>query len=435
MIQEKIPQMIHWNRTAPPAPQCQPMGGDVSVDVAIVGAGLTGLRAAIGLAEAGTKVAVIDAHQIGFGASGRSGGQCNPMWRETPEKLAQNLGSEQAERLIETTLGAADALFDDIKRYDIACEAEQNGWIQAAHSKKEVGDLQNLGNAWRAVGAPIDDLSGAELAQIAGSNAYGFALRHPRGGSVQPLALTRGYAATAQSLGAHLFENSPATALTRVSGKWHLQTPGGQIEAETVILTTNGYTDPLWPGLKQTVLPLVSVIFATAPLSAEQRATVLPERTTLSDTRRAIYYTRYDAENRLIFGSVGSDERVGMLGGHDRLRTGLATVFPQIADIKIECAWGGRIAITQDHMPHLHEPAPGILAGLGYNGRGIAMSSVMGRTLARKALGGANSDLPFAVKPILPAPLNWAKRQVIPLIAPVLSLQDRVGKLLDGRKP
>lgn len=431
---QTVPQAVHWNITAPHAPTCHPMAGDIAVDVAIIGAGLTGLRAAIGLAEAGTQVAVLDAHQIGFGASGRSGGQCNPMWRATPKKLSEMLGKVQADRLIETTLGAADALFDDIKRYKIRCEAEQNGWIQASHSKKSARDLRDLSTAWRAEGAPIDDLSGTDLAKLSGSNAYDFGLLHAKGGSVQPLALTRGFAATAQSLGAQLFENSPATSLSRHSGKWHVQTPGGRVEAETVILTTNGYTDALWPGLKQTILPLVSVIMATEPLGEAQRATVLPARTTLSDTRRAICYTRFDAENRLIFGRVGSNEQVEMLGGHTRMRDGLADVFPQIADIEISCAWGGRIAVTQDHLPHLHQPAPGILAGLGFNGRGIVMSSVMGRTLARKALGGANSDLPFAVSPISPAPLNWAKRQVIPLVAPVLSLQDRVEEIIETRK-
>lgn len=423
---------IHWNRTAPEAPKCLTLDGDLRVDVVIVGAGLTGLRTAISLAEAGTDTVVIDAQKIGYGSSGRSGGQCNPIWRATPDNLREKFGAEQGDRLIQTTLTAADDLFDDIRRFKVDCEAEQNGWIQAAHTSKAARGLKQLQKAWCEAGADISVMSKADTYRRVGSDAYDFALHHGKGGFVQPLGLTRGYARAAQDAGARLFESTPATGISQKGKGWLVTTPRGTITCDRVILTTNAYTDDLWPRLRQTMLPMVSVALATAPLTRDQQATVLPGRKTIADTRLAIYFARYDAGNRLIFGCVGSDDSAsGAWGGHGRLLNGLHTVFPQLRNIGIECSWSGRIGVTQDMMPHLYEPAPGILAGLGFSGRGIAMTSVMGRALARKVLGGSNRELPFPVSEVTPLPLHNLSRRMVPLMAPSMSLHDKASVVWD----
>ncbi|MEM7543979.1 MAG: FAD-binding oxidoreductase [Pseudomonadota bacterium] len=424
-------EKVYWSRTAPPPPECAVLSGDLTADVVVVGAGLTGLRTAITLAEAGTQTIVIDAQKIGFGASGRSGGQCNPIWRSTPDELRQKYGVDQADQLIRTTLTAADDLFDDIRRYGIDCEAEQNGWLQAAHTRKAAKGLARLQAGWAEAGAAIDVLTREDTHRAVGSDAYDFALNHAQGGFVQPLGLARGFAKTAQALGASLFENTPATGIDRQGAKWRIETPRGSVTCGTVIMTTNAYTDGLWPGLRETVLPMVSIAIATAPLTAEQQVAVLPGRKTVSDTRLAIYFARYDAANRLIFGCVGSDDAVGAWGGHRRLRTGLHRVFPALKGIDIECTWSGRIGVTDDMMPRLYEPAPGVLAGLGFSGRGIAMTSVMGRALARKVLGGGNSDLPFPVSPLSPMPLHALSRRMVPLMAPAMSVKDHASIIWD----
>ncbi|MGC3940706.1 NAD(P)/FAD-dependent oxidoreductase [Roseobacter sp. EG26] len=426
-----IKQEVHWDRTAPPAPECGVLEGGDNADVLVVGAGLTGLRTAISLAEAGTDTIVIDAQKIGFGSSGRSGGQCNPIWRATPDELRKKYGVGQGDRLIQTTLTAADDLFDDIRRYGIDCEAEQNGWIQAAHTRNAKRGLERLHKAWSAEGAEISVLSKEQTQKGVGSGAYGFALHHAKGGFVQPLGLTRGFAKTAQAAGARLFERTPAIGIERNGKSWRVKTPGGEITADTVILTTNAYTDDLWPKMRQTLLPMYSIALATAPLSAEQQASVLPGRKTIADTRLAIYFARYDADNRLIFGCVGSNDNVGTLGGHGRLKRGLKTVFPQLDGIEIECTWAGRIGVTQDMMPRMHQPAPGVIAGLGFSGRGIAMTSVMGRSLARKVLGGSNNDLPFPVTSVTPIPFHSLSRLAVPLMAPAMSAKDEASVIWD----
>ena len=214
-----IPEGIHWHRTAPPAPACETLAGDKTADVAIIGAGLTGLRTAITLAEAGVDTAVLDAQSIGFGSSGRSGGQCNPIWRATPDDLRKKFGAEQSERLIRTTLTAADDLFDDIRRYKVDCDAEQNGWIQAANTRSAERGLKQLHAAWAEVGADITVLSTAQTHEAVGSDAYDFALRHGKGGFVQPMALTRGYAKAAKANGARLYEQAPAQQVERQGQK------------------------------------------------------------------------------------------------------------------------------------------------------------------------------------------------------------------------
>ena len=422
---------IHWHRTAYAAPETSVLETHLEADFVVVGGGLTGTRTALGLAEHGANVILLDGHSVGFGASGRSGGQCNPIWRATPDDLIKRFGENLAERLVETTIKSADALFADIEKYDITCDGEQQGWVQAAHCRTAQRDLERLGNAWNAAGADISFLDSAATQKASGSNDYEFSLFHPRGGHVQPLSLTRGFAKTAHKFGAQLFDYSPVQTVERVGKRWKVNTPKGSVTANQAILTTNAYSTDVWPGLKRTFYPMVSVSLATAPLTPEQQKTVLPNSVTIADTRRAIYYSRYDKDRRLIFGCVGSTDDAAALGGVKRLRTGLHRVFPQLKDIEIEATWAGRIAVTPEMMPHLHEPESGVLAGLGFSGRGIAMTSVMARALVTKAMGGSDDALPFPVSPVKKIPMHWATCKVLPLAAPAMTLRDRMDTLLN----
>ncbi len=425
---------IHWLRTAVSGPPTLSLEGDTTADFIIVGGGLTGTRTALGLAEAGASVVLLEAATIGWGASGRSGGQCNPIWRATPDDLAKRLGGACAERLVAATLTCADDLFDDIRRHEIDCDAEQNGWIQAAHCQNAARSLRQLAGAWNAVGGEIDILEGKDVARRSGSDAYDLALFHKRGGHVHPLSLTRGFANAAAKHGARLYENAPVESMARMGNRWRVSTPTGTVTAPMVILATNGYTTDLWPGLRQTFLPMVSILLATAPLSDNLQKTVLPGGVTISDSRRAIFYARYDRDRRLLFGCVGSDERVDTLGGRKRLQKGLETVFPQLKETPVETTWGGRIAVTPEMMPHLHAPEEGVLAALGYSGRGIAMTSVMARSVVHKALGGNDEDIPFPVTPLKAIPLHAVATSILPLAGPALSMRDSLDRLL-SRKP
>ena len=292
--------------------------------------------------------------------------------------------------------------------------------------------MRALGQSWAAAGLDIEEIEGDAVREASGSPAYAFALRHAAGGHVQPLSLTRGYARAAIARGAQAFEHTPITGLERRNGTWHATTDTGVIIAENVVLTTNAYSNGVWPDLQKTFHGLFSIALATQPLTMAQQAEVLPNRVTISDSRLAIYFARYDRDGRLIFGCVGSSDRVDDMGGFRRVKRGLKTVFPQIADVPIERKWAGRIAVTPEMMPHLYEPAPGITAGLGFSGRGIAMTSVMGRTLSAKLLGSPVDDLPFPIHPLTAVPFHGLASHLIPFAAPAMTLRDRFETFTNG---
>jgi len=417
---------IHWRDTATAEVVCPALDGPIETDVVVVGGGLTGTRTALGLAEQGVNVILLEAKDIGWGASGRSGGQCNPIWRATPDQLRKQLGNDAGDRLVAATLDAGNALFEDIQKYDIDCDGVQNGWVQAAHCRSAQRRLEVLGQSWNDEGADISFLDAAATKAKSGSADYSFSLFHPTAGHVQPLSLTRGFARTALKFGARLFANSPVQSIKRAGSKWVVATPKGAVTASKVVLTTNAYSKDIWPKLQQTFFPLVSCSLATEPLTESERAEILPNSVTIADSRRAIFYSRYDRDHRLIMGCVASTDDPLALGGQARLKRGLRTVFPQLAEKKLVANWTGRIAVTPEMMPHLHEPESGILAGLGFSGRGIAMTSVMARTMVAKIMGSADDTLAFPVVPIATIPFHRITSAVLPLGAPAMTIRDQL---------
>lgn len=417
-----------WVATAAPFPKRQSLTGSHVTDVVVVGGGFTGLRTALELAVAGTRVTVLEARRVGYGASGRTGGQCNPILRMTPAAAEVALGRQHGQNLVQATIESANDLFHAIERHQIECDPVQKGWLQVAHTAATARKLETLHATWTAAGAKIDVLDRPATARWSGSNDYVAGLFHRSAGHVQPLSLARGFAAALLRHGGEIYENSAVTSAARgKGGKWHVKTAQGEVLAATVVIATNGYSGSLVQGLNRTILPMVSLLAATAPLSPAQRAEILPELSTIADMRHAIYYARYDRDFRLAIGCLGSDpEAPHALGGLARLKSGAARIFPALKGVAWDYAWGGRIAVTGDFLPHLHEPEPGLLVGLGFNGRGVAMSSVMGRALAAKVLGAAESTLPFPVSPLRAMSWHGLLSSILPLAAPVLSAADRL---------
>lgn len=392
-----------WQVTAAERAPGSALETDLVCDVAIVGAGFTGLRAALALAEAGTKVAVFDAGDIGHGAAGRSGGQVNPMLPVArPDDLRQAVGDIYFDRLAEISLGSADELFDLVRRYEISCDARQNGWVRADHSPAAREQARKAAKEWNRYGAGFEFVDGDDVVKMTGSPAYSSATFTPKGGAVQPLGLARGLARAAENAGVSIYAHSPVQDLKRVDQRWRMTAAGHGVTADKVLLATNGYTDKLFSGLKQSLLPLTPVQIATHPLDEDEIASILPGGQTISDTRRLIMYARREPDRRVVFGSIGYSKMFGGIAGFDWLFKDVARIFPSIRPTSWGFRWGGHIAITADHVPHFHEPAPGLVAGLGYNGRGVAMSLVMGRILAERTLGADPESLPFPVSPIRP---------------------------------
>ncbi|WP_171237900.1 FAD-binding oxidoreductase [Ruegeria sp. HKCCA5763] len=390
-----------WASTAPSMPDSPQLTGDLHADVSILGAGFTGLRAALALAEAGTSAVVLDAGDVGWGASGRTGGQVNPMLPfNSPKDLQLMLGQTYFERLTEVSLNSADELFSLIDTYQIPCQARQKGWLRVLHNNRALQKAEADVKAWNEFGAGMELLRGDDLRSTSGTAAYSSGVVTPRGGAVQPMMLARGVAGAAQQRGVSIFGNSAVTSMNKVGGKWQLRTDQGSVTSDTVIVATNGYTGPLVPKLPNSIMPLTPIQIATDPLPEDVIASILPQGHTISDSRRIIMYARREPDNRLVYGGLGRMDRAGNLGGFDWLQRDAERVFPQVKGANWSHHWGGRIAVTDDHLPHLHEPQPGLLIGLGYNGRGVAMSHVMGRVLAERALGADSESLTFPTTPV-----------------------------------
>lgn len=401
-----------WEITAGRAEQGEDLQGAAEFDVAIVGAGFTGLRAALDLAEAGCKVAVFDAGEIAWGASGRSGGQVNPMLPVTrPDELREAIGPVYFERLVEASLGSADALFDLIRKYGIDCDARQKGWLRVDHCSSARETARLAARAWNRHGAGLEFVDGDDVRRLSGSPAYESGTMSPRGGAVQPLALAYGMARAARRAGASIFRFAPVMSARRKDQKWHLTAGSHPVVCGQVILATNGYSGALHKPVMKSILPLVPMQMATDPLPEEVISSILPNGNIISDTRRMIMYARREPDNRMVFGGIGYRRPLGGTGGFGWLMRDVKRVFPSLGTIDWPYRWSGRIAITGDHIPHFHEPEPGMLAGLGYNGRGVAMANLMGGMLAQRALGADPGSLAVPCTP--PASLGFRTAQVV----------------------
>ncbi|WP_085596476.1 MULTISPECIES: FAD-binding oxidoreductase [unclassified Pseudomonas] len=399
-----------WAATAMPAEHTPALAEDREVDVAIVGAGYTGLVTALRLAQAGARVCVLDAGEPGWGASGRNGGQVIPGLKFDPEQLLAKFGPVQGEALVNAVGSAADEVFELINEYGIGCDATRKGWIQPACSSAAMQTLERRAEQWRQRGVAVELLDKAAVGRRIGSQQYVGGWVDPRAGSLHPLNYARGLARVALGLGVSLHGQSRVRQLYRDGGQWILETGRGiRVRAPKVVLATNGYTDGLWPGLRQTVIAANSFIIATRPLPAPLRQSILPGGEVCSDARRLLLYFKQDAQGRLLLGGRGpfSEPRQDADWGH--LERSLLTLFPQLAGIPIEYRWSGRVALTPSFLPQLHEPAPGLSILLGYNGRGIALSTLLGKHLAGRLIG-TGQGFPFPLTPLRPIPLHGLQR-------------------------
>lgn len=415
-----------WAATAAPALALPVLEGDATYDVAVVGGGFTGLSAALHLAERGARVAVLEAEEPGWGASGRNGGQVNPGLKLSRAELRKLFPTDLADRMHAIAAGAPDFLFELVRRYDIACSATQTGTYRLAHSPLALKTLQGAAETLAEEGTPVRLLDRKAIAEEIGAAGYLGAYLDPRGGNVQPLDYTRGLARAAIARGAAIYVGSQVGALQREDRRWHVRTRRGSVRADAVLVGTNGYSDGLWPGLAESLLPVLSFQVATARLDAATARTIIPGRQAVYDSRRLVLYFRRSPDDRVVLGGRASFTVTHRTADYSVLRRVLTGLFPALATVPIEYRWAGRVAITRNFLPHLHEPAPGLFMAVGYNGRGVAMATRMGQVLADLASG--QKDIPFPVTPLQRIPLHMFRQPILHMAMLYQSTMDSLGR-------
>ncbi len=384
-----------WEASAPPAPASEPLRGRIAVDVAVVGAGFTGLSAALHVAEGGRSVAVLEAAQAGFGASGRNVGLVNAGLWVMPDELPRRLGPIHGPRLLQSLGDAPSVVFDLVARHGIACEAVRHGTLHCAVGARGLAGLERRAAQWQRLGAPVSLLDARETAARTGTPAYAGALLDRRAGTIQPLAYVRGLARAALAAGASLHSDSAVVAIDDLGTTWRLRTHGGgEVEAAWVLVATNAYAVPgsPWPALAGELVRLPYFNLATPPLPPALRERILPAGEGAWDTRAILSSLRLDQAGRLVFGSIGALRGGARAIHRDWGRRALARLYPQLRGIAFEHEWYGWIGTTADALPRLHMLGRQVVSVGGYNGRGIGPGTVFGRELARLALGEVGVD-------------------------------------------
>jgi glycine/D-amino acid oxidase-like deaminating enzyme len=385
-----------YQDTAEPAIPTPALDGDVRTDVVVVGGGVTGLSTALHLAERGAGVVLLEAEEPGWGASGRNGGQVNPGLKHDPDEVERSFGKDLGGRMNALAGGAPGFVFDLIERHDIRCDARRNGTLRAAVRVKHAVEVRATAEQLARRGAPVELLEGPSLEHATGTQRYRVAMLDRRGGDLNPLSFARGLTRAALGAGAAVHGGTRALAMNRIGALWQVRTATGTVSAQQAVLATNGYTDDLWPNLRRTIVPLFGAIAATAVLPDAIARGVMPRRAVLYESGAVTVYYRVDTAQRLLIGGRGPMREISAATAIPHLLAYARALWPALAQAEWSHAWGGRLAMTPDQYPHIHEPADGVLICLGYNGRGVAMGTAMGAQLARRLMDRSSEfDMPI----------------------------------------
>ncbi len=358
MTREPLPPSL-YAATARPAPATPPLDGDCRADVAVIGAGFTGLSTALHLAEQGANVVVLEAHEAGWGASGRNGGQVNPGLKWDPDDVEKEFGPELGGKLVRLAWGAPEATFTLIRRHQIECDARQGGTMRASYLPGDADSVRRLAEQCGRRGMAVTLLQADAAREATGTSRYLAILRDSSGGDLQPLDYARGLAKAAIQAGAKVHGDTPVTGLTASGKGWRVATPRGTVTADKVVLGTNGYTGDLVPGLRRTVVPAFSSIAATEPLDPAVAKKIMPAGGVLYEAARITVYFRLDNAGRLLMGGRGP-QRSGVDASSLKHLTNYAVrLWPDLKGVRWTHSWNGQVAITTDQYPHIHEPRKG----------------------------------------------------------------------------
>jgi glycine/D-amino acid oxidase-like deaminating enzyme len=409
-----------WAAVTPPGPDLPRLIGTPQADVVIIGGGFTGLSSALHLREAGVDVAIIEAVEPGWGASGRNNGQVIPtLSRPDPEDIIAR-HKAAGERFVSLLRDSASVLFDLARRYQIQAEQEQTGWVQPVHSPGRIKIAERRVRQWSKFGASVELLSREETRQMLGSDAWFGGFWNRTGGHINPLALSRGLARVVLDHGGRIYARSPAISVERHNDRWIVRTKEAEISGRVLIVATNAYTGEfsksLVPEMAREVMPVLSWQMATQPLSESARQTIIPGRQAMSDTHGELYFGRYDARNRFVTGGAV----IGPGNKPERLKAIVAArlqrLWPQIGRVEFDYVWNGYVGMTTDSFPRIHRLGRNAYGWTGCNGRAVALSIALGDELSKAVRGVAEKDLALPFSEPAPIIAHGLLRRLAPLM-------------------
>ncbi len=376
-----------------------------TVDVAVIGAGYTGLHAALQTARGGRTTIVFDAEDAGWGCSTRNGGQISTSIKPSFEQLARRHGSQRAFEILKEGQRSLDWIADFVRSEAIDCDFGQVGRFHAAHNAAQYEAL-GARIATQPKGLEVDAfmLTRAQQRSELGSDAYWGGVVYTRHCSVNPARYHQGLLARVLSAGAQLAPNCAVTGIEKQGALFRISTPRGSVVARDVVIATNGYTGGLTPWLQRRVIPIGSYMIATEPLPEGMMDSLIPNNRIVSDTRRVVYYYRASPDRRrILFGGRVSYHETDPRVSGPKLHADMVQIFPQLRDTRVSHSWCGFVAYTFDELMHLGK-RDGLHYAMGYCGAGVGTSSYFGMRLGQQVLGlpegrTALDGLPFETRP------------------------------------
>ncbi len=393
----------YYAASALPAPERPPLSGEVTADVCVVGGGMTGCAAALHLAERGYRVVLIEGQRIGWGASGRSGGQLIAGYATDMSKVEKHVSPSDAKTLWDMSVEAIDSVKERITAHSIACDY-QPGHIHVGIKPRHCRELEELAEEWGRYGyGGLEYLDTAAVQRRVASDRYICGLHDPRGGHIHPLNYTLGLAAAAERAGVVIHEATPMV-------RWEegrpatVVTPQGRVTADWVILAGNAYIWETERRLGRTIMPVGTYILATEPLGEARAASLIPRNEAVADILFVLNYFRRSADHRMLFGGKVSYSRIDPRNVGAAMRRTMVHYFPQLADVAVDYAWGGYVDITVNRLPDFGRLAPNVLYAQGFSGHGVGLTTLAGRLMAETVAGQAERFDLIGRLPTIPFP-------------------------------
>jgi len=404
-------------------PERAALEGDLSIDVAIVGAGFTGLSTALHLAERGFDAVVIDAHRVGFGASGRNGGQVGTGWNWDQRKLEAKVGEPNARKLWDLTVEAKALTRDLVAKH--APEAGYKPGVLHGHWTKVGAEESRAYGAWlqEHYDYPSEYLGKDAFQPLCRSPVYAGGLLDHDAGHLHPLRYVLGLARAAEAAGARIFERTEALSLESP----RIQTPNGSLTAKHIVLAGNGYLPDIADDVSKRVMPINSFIAATEPLG-ELASDVLARDIAVADDKFVVNYFRLSEDKRLLFGGRESYS-IGFPSDIDTaLRKRMLHLFPQLKEVRVDYSWGGTLGITMTRLPMVRRIGPNVLAAGGFSGHGVAITTLVGKIMAEAIRGQEERFDLLGTLPVSQFPGGkHARAPLLTLAMTWYALRDRLG--------